>query len=53
MNNIFCCDLKNRKLLREVMVKIGLKRINTQEKVIVKALLNSGATELVMSLELT
>ena len=33
------------------MVKISLKRINTQEGVIVEALLDSGATRLVMSLE--
>ena len=39
------------KTLREVTVKIGLERIDTQEGVIVEALLNSGATGLVMSLE--
>ena len=38
-------------LLREVTVKIGLERIDTQEGVTVKALLDSRATELVMSLE--
>jgi len=38
-------------MLREVMVKIGLERIDTQEEIIVEALLDSGATELVMSLE--
>jgi len=32
-------------------VKIGLERINTQERVTVKVLLDSGATELVMSSE--
>jgi len=32
-------------------VKIGLKRINIQEGVMVEALLDSGATELVISLE--
>ena len=32
-------------------VKIRLERIDTQERVIVKVLLDSGATELVMSLE--
>jgi len=37
--------------LREVMVKIGLERINTQEEITVEALLDSGATGLVISLE--
>ena len=37
--------------LREVTVKIGLERIDTQEGVMVEALLDSGATGLVMSLE--
>ena len=35
--------------LREVTVKIGLERIDTQEGVTVEALLDSGATGLVMS----
>ena len=38
-------------MLREVMVKIGLERINTQEGITVEALLDSGAMELVMSSE--
>ena len=33
------------------MVKIGLERIDIQESVIVKALLDSSTIELVMSLE--
>ena len=33
------------------MVKIGLERVNTQEGVTVEALLDSGATELVISSE--
>jgi len=33
------------------MVKIGLERVDTQQGVIVEALLDSGATELVMSSE--
>ena len=37
--------------LREVMVKIGLERIDTQEGIMVEALLDSGATGLVMSSE--
>jgi len=40
-----------RKTLREVTVKIGLERIDTQEGVTVEALLDSGATGLVMSSE--
>ena len=39
------------KPLREVTVKIGLERIDTQEGVTVEALLDSGATGLVMSSE--
>ena len=38
-------------MLREVMVKIGLERIDIQEEVIVEALLDSRATGLVMSSE--
>ena len=37
--------------LKEVMVKIGLERINTQEGIMVEALSDSGVTGLVMSLE--
>ena len=37
--------------MREVTVKIGLERINTQERIMVEALLDSGATGLVMSSE--
>jgi len=37
--------------LREVTVKIGLERIDTQEGIIVEALLDSGVTRLVMSSE--
>jgi len=39
--------------LREVTVKIGLERIDTQEGVTVEALLDSGATGLVMSSKFT
>ena len=35
--------------MREVTVKIGLERIDTQEGIMVEALLDSGATGLVMS----
>ena len=52
-DNTSHCNLDNRDILREVTVKIGLERINTQEGITVKVLLDSGATELVMSLEFT
>ena len=39
--------------LKEVTVKIGLERINTQEEVTVEALLDSRATRLVISSEFT
>ena len=39
------------RLLREVIVKIGLERIDMQKGIMVEALLDSGATELVMSSE--
>ena len=38
-------------MLREVIVKIGLKRINIQEEMTVEALLDSRVTGLVMSSE--
>jgi len=38
-------------MLRKVTVKIGLERIDTQEGITVEALLDSGATRLVMSSE--
>jgi len=39
------------KTLREVMIKIGLERIDTQEGITVEVLLDSGATGLVISSE--
>jgi len=51
VDNTFCYDLNNGKLLREVTVKIGLERIDTQKGMTVEALLNSRAMELVISLE--
>jgi len=53
IDNTSCCNLDNGDMLREVTVKIGLERIDTQEGVTVEALLDSGATELVMSSEFT
>jgi len=44
-------NLDKGNLLREVTVKIGLEKIDTQEGITVEALLDSGATGLVMSLE--
>ena len=43
MENKSCCNLDNVDMLREVTVKIGLKKIDTQEGVIVEALLDGGA----------
>ena len=51
VENTFMCNLDKGDLLREVTVKIGLERINTQEGITVEALLDSGATGLVMSSE--
>ena len=51
MDNTFCYNLDNENMLREVIVKIGLERINTQEGVMVEALLDSRAIEMVMSSE--
>ena len=42
---------KGDELSREITVKIGLERIDTQEGVMVEALLDSGTIELVMSSE--
>jgi len=50
MNNTSYYDPDNGNILREVIIKIRLERIVMQE-VTVEALLNSGATGLVMSLE--
>lgn len=51
MDNISCYNLDNKNILRKVIVKIRLERIDMQEEVTVEVLLNSGATELVISLE--
>jgi len=51
IDNISCCNLDNGDMLREVTVKIGLERIDTQERITVEALLDSGMTGLVMSSE--
>jgi len=53
MDNTAGYDLNNEERLREVMVKISLKRVDIQERITVEVLLDSGATELVMSSEFT
>ena len=50
-DNTFMRNLDKRELLREVTVKIGLERIDMQKGIMVEALLDSGATGLVMSSE--
>jgi len=42
---------KKEKMLREVTVKIGLKQEEEEERIMIEALLDSGATGLVMSKE--
>ena len=51
MDNTAGCNLKNEEALKEVIVKIELERIDTQEGITVEALLDSSATGLVMSSE--
>ena len=46
IDNTFCCNLDNKDILREVTVKIGLERIDTQKEITMKALLDSEAIEL-------
>ena len=51
MDNTSLHDLDKGDFLREITVKIGLEWIDIQEEITVKALLDSGATKLVMSSE--
>ena len=51
VDNTSICNLDKEDLLREVTVKIGLERIDTQEGITVETLLDSSAMGLVMSLE--
>jgi len=53
VENTFCYNLDNGEILRVIIVKIELERIDTQKGVTVEALLDSGAMELVMSLKFT
>ena len=51
IDNTSYYNLNNGNILREVIVKIGLERINMQEEVIVEVLLDNSEIKLVMSLE--
>jgi len=51
MENTSYCNLNNGDMLREVIVKIELERVDMQEGVTVEVLLDSGAMGLVMSSE--
>jgi len=51
IDNKSCYNLDNEDMLREVMVKIGLERIDMQKEVTVEMLLDSKMTGLVMSSE--
>jgi len=51
IDNKSYCNLDNGDMLREVTVKIGLERIDTQKGVTVKALLDSRVMRLVTSSE--
>ena len=51
INNKSYCNLDNWDILREVTVKIGLERIDTQKGVTVEALLDSRVIGLVISSE--
>jgi len=50
---IYICNLNHEYMLREVTGKIELERIDIQKEIMVEALLDSGATGLVMSSEFT
>ena len=51
IENTFYYNLDNKDMLRKVAVNIGLKRIDIQEEVTVKVLLDSSVIELVISSE--
>ena len=51
IENTSACNLDKGDMLREVTVKIGLEKIDTQEGVTVEVLLDSTTTGLVMSSE--
>jgi len=51
VENTSTYSLDNGNILRKVIVKIRLERIDMQEGITVEALLDSSTTELVMSLK--
>ncbi len=51
MDNTSLHNLDKGDFLRKITVKIELERIDMQEEITVEALLDSGAMELVISLE--
>jgi len=51
MDSTSCCEPNNEELLREVIVKIGLERINIQEEVTIEVLLDNKAIGLMTSSE--
>ena len=51
VDNISCCSLNNGDMLREIIVKIGLEKIDIQKRVTVEVLLDSGVIRLVISSE--
>ena len=53
MENISCCNLNYRDILKEVTVNIGLERIDTQEEVTIEVFLDTRAIGLVISSEFT
>ena len=52
-DNLSCYNLNNGDILREVIVKIELERIDMQERVTVETLLDNSVTGLVMSSKFT
>ena len=50
IENTFCCNIDNENILRKVIVKMRLERINMQ-RVIIEVLLDSRTTKLVISSE--
>ena len=50
IDNTSCYDLNNEDMLRKVIVKIRLERINIQKEVTVEALLNNRIMRLVITL---
>jgi len=53
MENTFCYNINNRNMFREVIMKIGLEKIDMQEEMTVKVLLDNRAIGLVISSEFT